>query len=91
MGVVRGKDFKRERHTRACAAQPCARCSVLRVSRQAPPRHRACMRLPTLAHPLPSPPPRAGEMTKAKRSGRYTGGAIDPNATFSIKFESDEE
>ena len=29
------------------------------------------------------------EMTKAKRSGRYTGGTIDPNATFSIKYDSD--
>ena len=31
------------------------------------------------------------EMTKAKRSGRYTGGAIDPNATFSFKYDSDDE
>lgn len=30
------------------------------------------------------------EKTKKKR-GSYKGGAIDPQATFSYKFESDEE
>lgn len=30
------------------------------------------------------------EKTKKKR-GSYLGGAIDPNATFSYKFESDDE